>query len=502
MFAPLLLRMDVRRVLWRNAKVACCAERSSLPPTGSETVICSPATPMLARTPTVRYGLLLAVSACASPPAPVITRLQPTSGASGTIVRVWGTDLLGAAVSFDNAALRTLGSGDPLVFTVPYAAASGSHTVIAANSSHSSSPASFTVTVPFSALPPSIDGYEFGYYSVGSQASEDDIELVVFGRGFDTNSRIVLNGAELDKTFIPGIPASNLAGLLAGGATLPNMDPTLYHRVVAVFLRKSDARRPPLGSTVQVAVRNVITGVTSPEITARVPARRILVEVDKLATADWNTSVVERDGYVASLRRPYTEAGILIDWRFDQGDVPDPFKGTVNAGSPLTTAELIDLALVTKDDSRLSNTSFLFPGEWYSHLLIVPAHMDPNLGGLTLDLVTRQAMAIFPDNLRQVLGGEEMRLRATAHELGHSLGMMHCEGDARWATDMSGTWMLSTPGRSLMNQWIGLNPLTWNLEFAARELEHFTLSPEREVKPGPGQMAANDPARREGECFY
>src|SRR5216117_2270427 len=104
---------------------------------------------------------------CTPPGPPAITSLSPPSGPSGSIVTVAGANFgTGGSVSFDMVAVRSIGTGSPMVFTVPYTAATGAHNVQIQVGSQTSAAVPFQVTSTIPAPVPVVQGYELGYYSV------------------------------------------------------------------------------------------------------------------------------------------------------------------------------------------------------------------------------------------------------------------------------------------------------------------------------------------------
>lgn len=86
-------------------------------------------------------------TSCATPPAPVITALSPTSGPAGTVVTITGTNLGGAtSLTLNGVAITgfTVVNGSTITFTVPAGAATGP--VVVTTTSGASVGTTFTVT--------------------------------------------------------------------------------------------------------------------------------------------------------------------------------------------------------------------------------------------------------------------------------------------------------------------------------------------------------------------
>ena len=91
-------------------------------------------------------GVVFALNAGLPPPTPRARQFQPTSGAAGTQVRIWGENLFGASVAFNGVPAAKLSNSGPnyVWATVPRGATTGPVTVTKPGSK-STKLASFTV---------------------------------------------------------------------------------------------------------------------------------------------------------------------------------------------------------------------------------------------------------------------------------------------------------------------------------------------------------------------
>lgn len=444
-------------------------------------------------------GLLLVVG-CGTRPTltnpPVITSLEPASGPSGTTVTVRGERFgTGGTVIFDGTGQTTHGTGSPLVATVPYDAATGARPVQVLISGIESAPVEFQVTSTAAAPAPVLDGWEIGYLSLAASADEDLMEIVGFGTGLDTNVVLEFNGSAL-ASFTPGIPAGSLVGIFAGAATLSGFPPNQYNRAVAAYLTASAGTLPALGSTHTLRARNNVTGAVSNTLNINIPTRRAMIEMDRLTGVDWFPVAVLQNNRVNTIRRSYTEAGILLDRRYDE-QIDDPRDP---AGGPFTNADVISFR-----DAAMNRTDNVFSGEWYVHLSLLTSSTTNGLLGRMFDTANRQGTVVFAS----AAPTQANYLRTTVHELGHALNLTHCEGDAVMQRDASGNLVIGANGRpviqtmgvTMMNQTRALAN-NWGFQFSADSETHLRTHALNEVRPGSGNLAFNSASRVEGACDY
>lgn len=445
----------------------------------------------------VRGAILstLLISLCSScgpaPGPPSISAIDPVSGPSGTIVTISGSNFgVSSKVLFDGNSVGRMGSETRLLFTIPYDAATGKHTVQVERDSQTSNTKIFNVTSTTSAPVPNIEGYSVGYYTLAGAGTNEIMNIVLFGTGFDTHSTVVFDGNDV-LSIIPGIPIGGLLGAFAQGTVLPGYPADHYDKAIAARLSTNDGNLPALGSTHTAQARNSVTGTTSNTINVVIPNRHVLAEFDRVGSVDWPPTAIWRNNAINSLQRTYTNAGLIIDWRFDQS-VQDP-----NAGADFTDA---DVSNFSSNHSTLSGD--VYTNEWYFHVSLLTTRDEPNAGFVTygrmFDTNNRQAMVIFVDNLP----GDGEYLRSLMHEMGHGFNLTHCEGDAVLQFDAAGNITgVNTQGTTIMNQsWTLAN--NWGYTFSGDSQTHLTNCPVNEVAPGPGRLAFNSSNRQEGQCPY
>ena len=152
-------------------------------------------------------GLLLYAAGCDCP-QPQISSINPASGPAGTIVEVTFTGGgLGGVVIFDGTSMETrsassIGIGKKLRFTVPYNATTGSKNVQVTSSSQTSPAVAFNVTGPGAIPTPAVGGFSVG--------GRDGKELTVFGTGFTTLSKALVDGVEVSQYFGNSLPLREL----------------------------------------------------------------------------------------------------------------------------------------------------------------------------------------------------------------------------------------------------------------------------------------------------
>ncbi len=403
---------------------------------------------------------------------PQIDSLNPNLGPSGTIVRVNGSGFsLGKRVYFDGNPISATGSNNLLVFTVPYDAISGGHTVYVEVGSNISNTVAFQVTSTVAAQAPVVEGYEVGYYYLGPSSIEDRMEIVIFGRNFDTNCRIVYDGNEIGSYF-PGVLTGSLLGILAGGTTLSGYPSDRIENIIIGYLTADDGNIPSLGSTHDISIKNRVTGVISNSIAARIPDNRILIEIDKVNSVDWPPLTQWRNNTVNTLRRTYTTARKLIDVRYDE-TVADPLSGAA-----FTDGDLVDFF-----ETQRTLSDETYTNEWYMHVAMLTTHTGGSLG-VMYDVASRQGVAVFSNQfVTTALGtATEKVLRTLIHEIGHGFNLTHCEGDAvaeyliisvmGIEINLGWTGNYTTLGTTTMNQTRALNA-NWTYSFSNASMTHL-----------------------------
>jgi IPT/TIG domain len=435
---------------------------------------------------------------CAPQGPPVITTLQPSAGPSGSIVTVSGDNFgTGGTLLFDMSPVRSVGTGSPMVFTVPYTATIAQHNIQVEVGSQISANSLFQVTS--SRLPPVpvVQGFEVGYYSVAAVGDSALMELVLFGTGFDSNCEIVFDGSDIGASYTPGVPIGSLLGVFAGGTTMIGFPPADYDKACAALLSVASNNLPKLGSTHGAAIKNVVTNAVSNTISVQIPSRRVLVELDKLAGVAWPSVEVFQNGAVNTTRRTYTAAGLLIDTRYDQDAVADP-RAPAAAGTAFSDADVLNFSDATQ---TLNNAQYkLVAAEWYFHVSLLTSSTNANLLGRMFDVPNRQAMVVFATSAPSVAN----YLRTWMHEMGHGFNLTHCEGDAVPARDPSGNvipFTYTTLGTTIMSQTAGL-AANWTFNFSSAAQTHLTGHPLNEVQPGTGKLAFNSSSRIEGSCDF
>lgn len=274
----------------------------------------------------------------------------------------------------------------------------------------------FQCTGTQSAPVPSVNAFEVGYYVFSKYSDENMMELVVFGSGFDNNCDVVFDGTVVSNSRLPGVPAGSIIGILVGGImTFQNYPPERYSNTILALLLKKDGNLPALGSAHTVVVRNNVTGINSNTLNITIPNRRVLIEMDKIATEDWPPQVIWRNNTINTLRKAYTNAGLLMDLRWDD-TVTDP-----NAGSAFSDADLVDFF-----NSFSSMSGNVYTNEWYFHVGTLSRYStNPNVLGI-MWANNRRGLVVFAD----AAPSDANYLRTYIHEIGHGLNLTHCEGDA------------------------------------------------------------------------
>lgn len=191
----------------------------------------------------------------------------------------------------------------------------------------------------------------------------------------------------------------------------------------------------------------------------RIDSKRLFLEVDRLAGLDWFPQTVNEGGINYTLPSIYAAAGIDLEYQFDDGNIPD-----AKSGGSYSFAEIDSLRQAHMDEAPAD------PNTWHVHCAIVTSHAD-GWAGYMYDSADREGFVLFDDDL----GNDDfIRLRITAHELGHALNLEHSDGDLWTPPSTVGN------GGSIMNY--GRGYLGWS----AASLHHFYFHPLGRWRPGSG----------------
>ena len=386
---------------------------------------------------------------------PTLVSISPASGPGGTIVEVvFNQGGLGGNVLWDGNLLSTrngnsLGLSGTLHFTVPVGASTGTHKVSVQSGSLVSNQVSFAVTGPGANVVPDIQGFD---------VAEGIKELTLYGDKFTTNSIVVVDADTVtqysgsSQPFRP-IPLSLVSNVLL--CTLPH------------------ALSP--GSTHTAKVVNA-TGFESGVFTFTAPIRKTTFEYTAISGVPLPDYYTKRNGSVYSVRRSYTEAGMMLDIIAKNTDVAKPATGGVGGG--FTDADLYGFWRAFADTTQTG---------WYMLALFADQYNDPagtttwgsmfmnvgNISGLPGGR-ERRGYALFRNSFNAATFGtqiEQAYNRDVLHESGHAFNLFH--------SDTVGSFNISA-----MTRTVDLDTLHWTLQFSTKSREHIGTHSAANVEPG------------------
>jgi hypothetical protein len=386
-------------------------------------------------------GLALFLFACTCP-QPQIDSITPTSGPAGTIVEVTFTGGgLGGVVVFDGADQQTrfasnLGLGKRLRFTVPFNATVGNKTVQVKSDGQTSLAGSFQVTGGGSVPTPAVDGFEIG--------TREGKELTVFGSGFNTLSRVFVDGVEVQRY---------------AGSALPIREVPFDFADNVIICTPATDLLP--GSTHNVQVRNP-ANLNSNTLSITLPTRICTMEYDALDGIPLPDYYIFRNGRINTFRRAYNANGWIIEMSTDDLALTDPQSGSdftkadlysfwqANANVPANASYIHGAFLTTDDDGDL--------GIMFMNTGSVPSlpTAERRLGFAAF----RNAFGSFER--------EQRYLRTSIHEAGHAFNLLHSDGDGS-TTIMNQTGSLST---------------SWTYNFSGISSTHLSTHTLNAVRPG------------------
>ncbi|MBI4535949.1 MAG: hypothetical protein HY708_06695 [Ignavibacteriae bacterium] len=388
---------------------------------------------------TISLALYLLGCTCAPPQ---IASVNPASGPAGTIVEVTFTGGgLGGVVVFDGVQEETryasnLGLGKRLRFTVPFGATTGSKNVQVLSDGQTSPAVAFQVTGSGTVPTPALDGFEV--------ATREGKEITVIGSGFNTLSRVFVDGVEVQRY---------------AGSSLPLREiPFDFVDNVIICTPQSDLL-PGSAHTVQVRNPNNLNSNT---LNITIPSRICQIEFDAIDGIPVPDYYILRNNTINTMRRSYNACGWIIELSHDNLAVADPLGGTAfsnadlysfwqaNANVP-ASGNFMHGAFVTMDAGGLLGIMFMNTGS-------VPSLPDAE---------RRLGFAAFRNNFG-TFQREERYLRTTIHEAGHGFNLLHSDGDGS-ITIMNQTGSLGT---------------NWTHNFSNISCTHLTSHAISAVAPG------------------
>ncbi|HMK38531.1 MAG TPA: IPT/TIG domain-containing protein, partial [Bacteroidota bacterium] len=335
---------------------------------------------------------------------PTIVSISPTSGPGGTIVEVvFSQGGLGGVVLWDGSPLSTrngnsLGLSGTLHFTVPVGAPTGAHKVSVQSGSLVSSQVNFSVTGAGANVVPGIQGFD---------VAEGIKELTLYGDNFTTNSIVVVDADTVTQYSGSSQPFRPIPLSLAGNVLLC----TLPH-----------ALSP--GSAHTAKVVNA-PGFASGLFAFTVPIRKTTFEYTAISGVPLPDYYTNRNGSVYSVRRSYTEAGMMLDIIAKNTDVAKPATGGIGGG--FTDADLYSFWRAFADTTQTG---------WYMLALFADQYNDSagvtTWGSMFMNVGTisglpggreRRGFALFRNSFTAATFGmqiEQAYNRDVLHESGHA----------------------------------------------------------------------------------
>jgi hypothetical protein len=375
-------------------------------------------------------------------PQPQIDSINPSSGPAGTIVEVTFTGGgLGGVIVFDGTDEETRyasnwGLGKRLRFTVPFNATIGGKNVQVRSDGQTTPAVAFQVTGAGTVPTPALDGFEV--------ATREGKEITVIGSGFNTISKVFIDGVEVQRY---------------AGSSLPLREiPFDFVDNVIICTPASDLLP---GSSHTVQVRNP-NNLNSNTLSITIPTRISQMEFDALDGIPIPNYYILRNNTINTLRRSYNACGWIIELSHDNLAVADP-----QAGSAFTNADLY---------SFWQANANVPANETYMHGAFLTTDAVGNLGIMFMNTGSvpslpnaerRLGYAVFRSNFgaNQL---EERYLRTTIHEAGHGFNLLHSDGDG---------------SITIMNQ-TGSLGANWTHNFSNISCTHLQSHTLNAVRPG------------------
>ncbi|HVT19708.1 MAG TPA: hypothetical protein VHQ90_26430 [Thermoanaerobaculia bacterium] len=430
----------------------------------------------------------------------------PDTGPSGTLVRLETNE--GKRIKrvwFGDSPAAVRGFSAPYLVTVPYdleVCPSPYPVTVEFEGGGTPMRGAFLVTSRGSRPKPELEPVaEVGFYQTGQVVDRGMLELVVYGTGFDTESTIRVDGREIE-TFAAGFSMKNdndriLEELEAYcgdrfcqrqvAASKPLLN--CYERALVGLVPLSQLRATP--SDHHVIVVNKGDGgkvVESSQISFKVPVQALTVRLDTLHGlfhGTWHDThqppgLVCHEGDFATWRRAFSPSGLALD--IVSGPpvkLPGPEVDWDGREPGILEGTLYDLF---QDDPKQPVAN----GDWYVRGLVLTGMIKEgtalkDLYGVRVNQPLSHGIAVFA----ALLPDPDKLLRTSMHELGHALGLAHCQGD--------------TAGTTLMNQ-SGCLATFWDFSFSDSGLTALTRAALSRQQPM-STLQTFDPNKQDACCF-
>jgi hypothetical protein len=387
-------------------------------------------------------------------PQPSVISINPTQGPGGTIVEVQfdGGGLAGS-VFWDGSGTSTrnaysVGLSHTLRFTVPVGAANGIHKVSVESGSKLSNEVNFTVTGAGTNVIPVIQGFDI---------AEGGKELTLYGMNFTTNSVVVVDNATVTSYI---------------GVSQPWRIIPLEFADNVILCTLPNAVNPGTSHTAKVVNAS---GFESAVYNFTVPSRTTTMAYTSIAGVPLPQYYVSRLNQVYSVRRSYTEAGMMLDLVVRDTALTKPAVGGVGGG--FTDADLYSFWRAYADTL---NTG------WYMLALFADQYDGPGTtwGSMFMNGTSsipglpagreRRGYVLFRNAFTAAWFGTQIDQaydRDVLHESGHAFNLFH--------TDTVGSYGISAMARS-----VDLIAAKWNLQFSTISEAHIGTHAAVDVKPG------------------
>ncbi len=375
-------------------------------------------------------------------PQPQIVSINPASGPQGTIVEVtFSGGGLGGLVVFDGADQETrnaghLGIGKRLRFTVPFTATTGSKNVQVRSDGQTTGAVAFQVTGAGTVPTPALQGFEVG--------TREGKEITVFGTGFNTLSKVFVDGVEV-QSYV--------------GSSLPLRDIPFDFVDNVIVCTPASALLPGTNHALQVRNPNNLNSNT---LNITIPSRISQMEFDAIDGIPVPNYYILRNNTINTLRRSYNACGWIIELSHGDLAIADP-----ESGAAFTNADLY---------SFWQANANVPANETYMHGAFLTTDVDANRGIMFMNTGSvpslpnaerRMGFAVFRNNV-DVNQREERYLRTTIHEAGHGFNLLHGDGD--------GT-------TTFMNPTNNINATTWSFNFSNISCTHLGTHTLNAVRP-------------------
>jgi hypothetical protein len=200
--------------------------------------------------------------------------------------------------------------------------------------------------------------------------------------------------------------------------------------------------------------------------------RQSFLEIDKMNGTPFPPDNVPHGSQTHGLRDIFSQAGIMLDVRLDESDIPD----LAGPDGVYTDAELDNLMTFHRNPNFQE-----IQGKMSAYIVVATRYHREGVLGVMFDSQQRLGCAVFYEH--SLIHNDQLAFfRTTAHELGHEYNLHHEDGVPYMENGVE-KYSLMNQTKKIQESQSGW-PLGIGFKFKDREILHMSTHEIIHVKPG------------------